>query len=146
MEEIHYKYQWFNVRILFFVFMLCLWRWISNFLCREANMLSYFIFFFGLWIINYVLFSKTAILFKRNGRIRFEGNKLIFFFLRRRKIVQVMNIVNVTYNTMSTLNVTFGVLTIETKEEKDIKIYFEDISDKNKDYYISIYEQVKQYK
>ena len=57
-----------------------------------------------------------------------------------------MNIVNVTYNTMSTMNVTFGVLTIETKEEKDIKIYFEDISDKNKDYYISIYEQVKQYK
>lgn len=143
-EEINYKYQLFNARILFFVLINCLWLVINNFLfVGEWTLLSYLFFGIGLLTIDYIIFPRLIYIFKRDGKIILTENEIIFRNLKTEKKIKLQNIDYITYNTMSTMNVKFGVLTIGLKERKDIKIFFEDINNDNEEFYISIYKRIK---
>lgn len=143
-EEINYKYQLFNARILFFVLINCLWLVINNFLfVGEWTLLSYLFFGIGLLTIDYIIFPCLIYIFKRDGKIILTENEIIFRNLKTEKKIKLQNIDYITYNTMSTMNVKFGVLTIGLKERKDIKVFFEDINNDNEEFYISIYKRIK---
>lgn len=66
-------------------------------------------------------------------------------FVKNEKKIKIDNVIHVTYNNMKTMNVKFGLLTIELKEGKDIKIYFEDINNDNEKFYSEIYTKIKKY-
>ena len=143
-EEINYKYQLFNARILFFVLINCLWLVINNFFfVGEWTLLSYLFFGIGLLTIDYIIFPRLIYIFKRDGKIILTENEIIFRNLKTEKKIKLQNINYITYYTMSTMNVKFGVLTIGLKERKDIKIFFEDINNDNEEFYISIYKRIK---
>lgn len=146
MEEIKYHYQLFNARILFFVFLNCLWLIISNLLfAGKWTAFSYLIFGGGLLAIDFIIFPRLTNLFKREGKIMLSENELIFKFVKNEKKIKIDNVIHVTYNNMKTMNVKFGLLTIELKEGKDIKIYFEDINNDNEKFYSEIYTKIKKY-
>lgn len=145
-EEINYKYQLFNARILFFVLINCLWLIINNFVfVGKWTGLSYLFFGCGLLIIDFIVFPHLICLFKRDGRIILSENELIFRCLSNEIKIKAKDINYITYNTMSTMNVKFGVLVIGLKESKDIKMFFEDINNDNEEFYLNIYKRIKDY-
>ncbi len=146
MEEINYKYQLFNARILFFLLINCLWLVINNFIfVGKWTVLSYLFFGCGLLIIDFIVFPHIIWLFKRDGRIILSENELTFRYLRNEIRIKAKDINYIRYNTMSTMNVKFGVLIIGLKESKDIKIFFEDINNDNEEFYLNIYKRIKGY-
>lgn len=72
-----------------------------------------------------IAFPRLIILFKREERIILYENELDIKSLKNEQKIKIENVIQVTYNTMPTMNVKFGVLTIELKDGKDIKIYFD---------------------
>lgn len=144
MEEIEYHYQLFNARILFFVFLNCLWLILTNLLfAGNWTIISYLVFGIGLLAIDFIIFPRLTNLFRRAGRIQLSENELVFKFVHNEKQIKTDTVTHVIYNTMTTMNVTFGVLIVELTEGKDLKIYFEDINNENKAFYSGIYQKIK---
>ena len=76
-------------------------------------MISYFMFGIGLLAIDFIMFPRLTNLFRRTGSIHLSENELVFKFVHNEKKIKTDTVTHVTYNTMTTMNVTFGVLTVE---------------------------------
>ena len=132
---------------MFFVFLNCLWLILTNLLfVGNWTLISYLVLGIGLLAIDFIIFPRLTNLFIRTGSIQLSENELVFKFVHNEKQIKTDTVTHVTYNTMTTMNVTFGVLAVELKEGKDLKIYFEDINNKNKIFYSGIYQKIKNMK
>jgi hypothetical protein len=59
--QIEMKYQLFNARILFFVFLTCFWLLLYNVVfCNEKTLGTTILFFGGLFLIDKFIYQRTG--------------------------------------------------------------------------------------
>lgn len=133
--QVEMKYQLFNLRILFFVFLTCFWLFIYNYvLFSEKTAGTTMLFLGGLIFIDEYIFKRTGRIFFRKGSVVLERKELKFVLNGREKIIQRNSIQKIEKNKYKTMGVVFLAITV-FYDNKKFKLYFEDVNEKNAAFY-----------
>lgn len=142
--QIEMKYQLFHARILFFVFVNCLWLLLYNAVFDNKETIGTLILFFGgLFIIDRFIFPETGRFFFRKGNIPINRDELRFFLIRKEKIINRKDIVKIERNKYKTMGVVFLSVTVFYGKKK-YRLYFEDVTEENEDDYNKLIDELLQ--
>lgn len=132
------KYQLFNARILFFVFLNVFWLVVYNIVFDGRETLGTTILFFsGLLFIDAVIFPKTGNWFYRKGTIVVDEEELRFILMRKTKAFKRSGIRKLERNEFKKRTMEIWAITVCCAKRK-YRLYLEDITEGNK----AVYDKV----